>query len=149
MNQGGSAMTTASETASIGGDTNGAGRPKTLSERADELEEQMLKQLDRVPSKSPLYTSGEVDPRVGTVRPPLQPGQYMLMGDDPRLPKMPAKPTLLDFFHLRFRQGGIQHLLQSANLARKNGLSEKIITACLLHDVGIVSFIQGDHGYWG
>src|SRR5258708_963478 len=143
------AMATAAETAAAGGATNGAGGPKTLSERADELEEQMLKQLDKVPSKSPIYTSGEVDPRVGNVRRPLQPGQYMLMGDDPRLPKMPAKPTLLDFFHLRFRQGGVQHLLQSANREKKNGLSEKLIPACLLHDIGIVAFIQGDHGYWG
>src|SRR5258707_13398480 len=123
------AMTTAAETEAAGGATNGAGVPKTLSERADELEAQMLKQLDKVPSKSPIYTSGEVDPRVGNVRPTLQPGQYMLMRDDPRLPQMPAKPTLLDFFHLRFRQGGVQHLLQSANLAKKNGLSEKLITA--------------------
>ena len=122
---------------------------KTLSERADELEEQMIKTLDKVPVKSPLYTMGEVDPRVGTVRPPLEAGQYLLMRDDPRLPKMPAKPTMLDFFELRFRQGGIQHLLQSANLARKNGHNEKIITACLLHDIGVVGFIQADHGYWG
>ena len=69
-------MTTAAEKASTGGGTNGSARPeKTLSERADELEEQMLKQLDKVPSKSPIYTSGEIDPRVGNVRPPLQPGQ--------------------------------------------------------------------------
>jgi len=129
--------------------SNGSNQPKTVSERADELEEQMLKQLDLVPSKSPLYTMGEIDPRVGTVRPPLQPGQHMLQGADPRLAAMPAKPALLDFFHLRFRQGGIQHLLQSANLAKKNGHSEKIITACLLHDIGIVGFIQADHGYWG
>src|SRR6266852_1801770 len=150
MDQVGSGMTTASETASSSGETNGSARPeKTLSERADELEEQMLKQLDRVPVKSPLYTSGEIDPRVGTVRPPLQLGQYFLMGADPRLAKMPAKPTLLDFFHMRFRQGGIQHLLQSANLAKKNGLPEKIIIACLLHDIGITGFIQADHGYWG
>jgi hypothetical protein len=120
---------------------------KTLSERADELEEQMLKTLDRMPSKSPLYTMGEIDPRVGNVRPPLKEGQYLLQGDDPRLPKMPEKPTLLDFYHLRFRQGGIQHLLQSANLAKKNGYPEKIITACLLHDIGVVGFIQADHGY--
>jgi hypothetical protein len=123
--------------------------PKTLSERADELEAQMLKQLDRMPSRSPIYTSGEIDPRVGVPRPQLQPGQYMLQGEDPRLPKMPEKPTLLDFFHLRFRQGGIQHLLQSANLAKKHGHNEKIITACLLHDIGITGFIQADHGYWG
>jgi hypothetical protein len=27
----------------------------------------MLKTLDRIPSKSPLYTMGEIDPRVGMV----------------------------------------------------------------------------------
>jgi hypothetical protein len=122
---------------------------KTLSERADEIEEQLIRSLDLVPAKSPLYTMGEIDPRVGLVRPPLEPGQHMLMGHDERLPLMPARPTLLDFYRLRFRQGGIQHLLQSANLARKNGCDEKIITACLLHDLGVVGFIQADHGYWG
>ena len=30
------------------------------------------------------------------------PGKYFLMGDDPRLPQMPAKPPLIDFFKLRF-----------------------------------------------
>src|SRR5262249_56658729 len=73
----------------------------------------------------------------------------MVWAVDPGRPKMPAKPRRLDFFHLRFRKGGIQHLLQSANLALKNGHNEKIITACLLHDIGIIGFIQADHGYWG
>jgi len=124
-------------------------RPKSLSERADELEHEMLKQLD-IPARSPLYQMADgIDPREGEARPPLQPGQRMLMRDDPRLPKIPEKPTLLDFYRLRFRQGGVQHLLQSANLAKKNGHSEKVITACLLHDIGVVGFIQADHGYWG
>jgi hypothetical protein len=123
--------------------------PKTLSERADELEDQLMKTLDRVPTKSPLYTMGEVDPRIGMVRPPLEPGQYMLQGPDPRLPAMPARPSILDFFRLRFRQGGVQHMLQSANLARNNGYPEKIITACLLHDIAVAGFIRADHGYWG
>jgi HD domain len=126
-----------------------AGGNKSLSERADELEDQMMKTLDRVPSKSPLYTMGEIDPRVGMVRPPLQPGQHMLQGADPRLPSMPEKPHILDFYRLRFRQGGVQHLLQSANLARKNGYPDKIVAACLLHDIAVVGFIQADHGYWG
>jgi HD domain-containing protein len=122
---------------------------KSLSERADELEDQMMKTLDRIPSKSALYTMGEVDPRVGMVRPALQPGQHMLQGPDPRLPAMPEKPGILDFFRLRFRQGGVQHLLQSANLARKNGFPEKVVAACMLHDIAVVGFIQADHGYWG
>ena len=121
----------------------------SISEKADELEEQLMTSLDLIPSKSPLYTMGEVDPRVGLVRPPLRPGQHMLQGPDPRLPATPKKPSILDFYRLRFRRGGIQHMLQSANLAKKNGYPEKIVAACLLHDIGIAGFIQADHGYWG
>jgi len=39
--------------------------------------------------------------------------------------------------------------LQSATHALKAGHDEKIILACLLHDIGVVSFIRCDHGYWG
>ena len=28
-------------------------------------------------------------------------------------------------------------------------MSEKIVTACLLHDIAILGFIRCDHGYWG
>jgi hypothetical protein len=69
------------------------------------------------------------------------------MGHDPRLPRMPDKPTLFDFFRYRF--GPANHLLQSARLARKNGVDEKIVLACLLHDIANIGFIRGDHGYWG
>src|SRR5438874_13059082 len=99
---------------------NGSARPTSISERADELEEQMMNTLERVPSKSPLYVMGDIDPRIGMVRPPLQPGQYLLQGSDPRLPAMPDTPTILAFFRLRFRQGGVQHLLQRANLPLHN-----------------------------
>ena len=119
----------------------------TLSEKADAVEEHQLEQLNRAVAKSVLYVSGEVDPT--TYRPqPLQPGQLALMGDDPRLKKMPAKPTLVDFFRYRFTPSQ-QHLLQSANLARKAGHNEKVILACLLHDIGVAGFIRSDHGYWG
>lgn len=64
----------------------------------------------------------------------------------PRLPPMPEKPTLIDFFKLRFPPAA--HLLQSARLARKNGLSEEIVLACLLHDAGQY-LCRTDHGYWG
>jgi len=59
---------------------------------------------------------------------------------------MPEKPTLFDFYKLRF--GPANHMLQSARLAQKNGVDEKIVLACLLHDIGIAGFIRGDHGYW-
>lgn len=117
----------------------------TLSELADAAEEEQLKRLLIV--KSALFTMGEVDPTAPRASSQQQPGQHMLMGDDPRLKKMPDKPTLVDFFKYRF--GAAQHVLQSANLAKKNGCNEKIITACLLHDIAVAGFIRADHGYWG
>jgi len=65
----------------------------------------------------------------------------------PRLEPMPDKPTLIDFFHNRF--ASLNHLLQSATHALKGGHSEKVVLACLLHDIGVASFIRADHGYWG
>jgi hypothetical protein len=59
---------------------------------------------------------------------------------------MPAKPTLVDFFRRRFEPAA--HLLQSARLAMKNGASEEIVLACLLHDAGQY-LMRADHGYWG
>ncbi|HYY88616.1 MAG TPA: HD domain-containing protein [Chloroflexota bacterium] len=120
---------------------------QSLSERADALEEQMMRRLDRLPSKSVLYVSGDHDPTQPLPRPPE--GALVLMGEDPRLPKMPEKPTLIDFFTHRLASGGITHLLQSANLARKGGHPEKVVLACLLHDIAVSGFIRADHGYWG
>ena len=68
------------------------------------------------------------------------------MGHDPRLSKMPDNPTLFDFFRLRF--GPSAHMLQSARLALKNGCSEQVIMACLVHDCAVAGFIRADHGYW-
>ena len=28
-------------------------------------------------------------------------------------------------------------------------MDEKIVLACLLHDIGVIGFIRADHGYWG
>jgi hypothetical protein len=69
------------------------------------------------------------------------------MGDDASLPSMPDAPSLIDYFILRFDT--IDHLLQSARLALINGQSEKVIMACLLHDIAVCGFIRGDHGFWG
>jgi hypothetical protein len=41
------------------------------------------------------------------------------------------------------------HLLQSATHALKDGHNEKVIVACLLHDIAVVGLIRADHGYWG
>ena len=125
-------------------------RPLTLSERADELEEQMMNELnERIATKSVLFNmaDGKVEIEGGAALQAKHPGKLFLMGADPRLPKMPDKPTLVDFFKLRF--ASMNHLLQSATHALKAGLDEKTILACLLHDIGVVSFIRCDHGYWG
>jgi hypothetical protein len=115
-------------------------------ERAEAAEHALSEELDRlVIMKSVIYTSGERDPRVPMTRPP-DAGRRYLMRDDPRLPRMPARPTLFDFFRLRFAPAN--HLLQSARLAQKNGTDEKVVLACLLHDIAISGFIRGDHGYW-
>jgi hypothetical protein len=68
-------------------------------------------------------------------------------GNVPRLAPMPAKPTLIDFFRLRFMATS-NHVLQSANRAMKNGMPEEVILACLLHDV-VQELIKVDHGWWG
>ena len=118
----------------------------TTLERAEAAEHAMSQELDRlVIMKSVIYVSGEHDPRVPLPRPPDQ-GKRYLMGHDPRLPRMPEKPTLFDFFKYRF--GPANHLLQSARLAQKSGAGEKLVMACLVHDIGIAGFIRGDHGYW-
>ena len=122
----------------------------TLSERADELEEQMMHELnEKIATKSVLFgmADGKVEIQNGNDLLAKNPGKYFLMGADTRLPPMPDKPTLIDFFKLRF--ASTAHLLQSAKHALRNGLSEKTILACLLHDVAVVSFIRCDHGYWG
>jgi hypothetical protein len=59
---------------------------------------------------------------------------------------MPAKPTLVDFFNLRFDEA--QHTMQSAARAMKNGLPEDVVFACLLHDTGM-ALQKADHGYVG
>src|SRR6476619_390073 len=127
-----------------------ASRPLSLSEQADELEERMMNELnDKIATKSALFNmaDGSLDYIGGAELQARNPGKYFLMGADPRLPKMPDKPTLIDFFKHRFVS--MNHLLQSATLALKAGHEEKVVLACLLHDVGVAGFIRCDHGYWG
>lgn len=120
----------------------------TLAGQADALEERMMDELPPVPNTSVLYTSGALDPTGPAQRPPVQPGQHMLMAADPRLKPLPDKPSLMDFLNLRMRAGGVNHMLQSANLALKSGNNEKVVLACLLHDIAVAGFISSDHGYW-
>ena len=72
----------------------------------------------------------------------------MMMGDNPALPRMPELPTLMDFFKLRFGDFTVQHLLSSAKRGLDDGHNEKIVLACLLHDISNGCLIRPDHGDW-
>jgi len=116
-----------------------------MDEKMDALEMAMMEILD-VQIMKPAV--GRVGATTAGGLEPLE-GRW-LMGDDPRLPKMPDKPTLKDFFAHRFRQNaiGYNHLLQSARLARNKGCSERVVLACLVHDISVVGFVGSDHGHW-
>jgi hypothetical protein len=110
----------------------------TLSAKADALEEAMEESLDKFRAKpSHCFVDGRPKRDPDDKRPYLQ-------HNEPLLPKMPKAPTLMDFYKLRFPTN---HVTQSARLAQKNGSSEKVILACLMHDIGL-NIMGTDHGYW-
>ena len=109
-----------------------AARPMSLSERADELEERMMHELNaKIATKSVLFNLADGNREMvgGAALHAQNPGKYFLMGADPRLPTLPDKPTLLDFLKYRFVSGSTNHLLQSATLALKAGHGEKVVLA--------------------
>src|ERR1700694_3591531 len=125
---------------------NAHANPAPRSAQGDDLEERRRHELgERIATKSVLFgmADGKVEMPSGPALKAANPDKYFLMGADPRLPKMPAKPTLVDFFNNRF--ASLNHLLQSATHALKGGHSEKVVLACLLHDIGVASFIRCDH----
>jgi hypothetical protein len=127
--------------------------------RADALESHMMAELNKpkfVPATVGLAdadkypTASEVEAQIET-RKYRDGAGFMFVPRDgqnvKRLTPMPANPTLDDFFKLRFMDTA-NHVLQSAALAMRNGMSEEIILACLLHDV-VQELIRTDHGWWG
>src|SRR6185295_4352061 len=66
-------------------------KPLTVSERADELEERMMHELERIVSKSTLFhlADGHLKSDSSAELMAKNPGKHFLMGADPRLPKMP------------------------------------------------------------
>ncbi len=74
-----------------------------------------------------------------------------MMGDNPRLPVMPPEPTLADFFQLRLMLDPFttRHMLQSARRALLQGMDDKIVLACLLHDISVAGLLRSQHGHWG
>jgi predicted HD phosphohydrolase len=99
----------------------------TPAQKAEALESALVQQLDR--------PNGEVKkPRMGSNT------------EKDELPVMPAKPTLVDFFQLRFAPA--RHVLQSAARAVEVGMPERTVMACLLHDISVTNLVRPDHGYW-
>src|SRR5438876_155399 len=120
--------------------------------KADALEHYMEEKLDagvaaQQPEKFP--TVAEIEAQIET-RPFRRGTGGVFTGNRgqnvKKLEPMPDKPTLHDYFNLRFAPAN--HVLQSATRAMNTGMSEEIILACLLHDVA-QSLIKVDHGWWG
>lgn len=120
--------------------------------KADAIEDFLSLQLKAVGADMGRYpTVAEVEQRIETK--PFRNGAGFLFasnaGNVKILPEMPPAPTLVDFFNLRFGANTTRnHCLQSAALAMKNGLSEEVILACLLHDTA-AELMRTDHGWWG
>lgn len=125
-------------------------KPGMSADEKDELlEATMMDLLDRK-AGLPWFADVESFSRGGNMA-DFRGDKKFLMHSEPRLPQMPEKPTLIDFMKRRIlvqRVGG-RHLLQSAKLAQKNGLPEKLVLACLLHDIAVICHIRTDHGYYG
>ena len=109
---------------------------------ADALEHHMMETLDeQAAANNPLA----IRRGAGSIFGPGGPNSSGVREVTPLAP-MPDKPTLVDFFKLRFAPA--THVLQSATDALKKGEKEETVLACLLHDV-VLSLIKVDHGWWG
>lgn len=127
--------------------------------RADALEDALMAQLE--PAASAITAPaqpGEVYPTVRQIQAQIPTRAYrrglggVFFNPQPGgtvqvLQPMPAKPTLVDFFALRFDRTR-NHCLQSANKARLRGADDEVVLACLLHDVS-QELMRADHGFWG
>jgi hypothetical protein len=136
--------------ASLGGEA--AVAAMNSEAKADALEDFLSTELDKIlTSTDPHFpTVAEVEQKIPTRHFRMGAGNLFVAtapgAKVKLLPPMPEKPTLYDFFALRFAPAN--HVLQSAALAMKNGMSEEIVLACLLHDC-VLSLIKPDHGWWG
>jgi hypothetical protein len=101
-----------------------------------------------MPSPVSWVGTGQADPE-GAALGRLGAGTVLMMGDNPALPRMPASPRLMDFFKYRFTDITVRHLLTSAKRALDEGQDDKIVMACLLHDIANGCLLRIDHGYWG
>src|SRR5262249_33982216 len=120
----------------------GAAAVKLMSSeaKAEALESYMMEQLNNAAAGNQAKKfpkAAEIEAQITTRSYRRGVGNLFLNtregGKVSQLQPMPPKPTLLDFFNYRF-MGTSNHVLQSANLALKRGVSQEIVLACLLHD---------------
>lgn len=112
--------------------------------RAEAVEHFLIEQLDASAASDEDATKARLefyDPERSVPR-----GSGRLFAENRDLKPMPAQPTLVDFFELRFAPA--RHVLQSAHRAVETGQPERTVLACLLHDV-VLNLIKPDHGWWG
>jgi hypothetical protein len=122
-----------------------------MSEKRHEINQQGVARPDPLFMQPALGTYGtrEHTEKWDKLKRQMADGGILMMGENPDLPKMPQRPTLVDFFKLRFAPYISEHMLQSAQMARSAGMTEKMVMACLLHDIAVAGLISADHGYWG
>jgi len=107
-------------------------RPVSAAELEEQIEQRPIRR-----GIGTLFASGGTNPFGNRL--PSEPANVA------RLAPMPANPTLLDFFRLRFAPA--MHVLQSADNALTAGHPEEVVLACLLHDLG-QTLMKADHGWW-
>jgi hypothetical protein len=124
--------------------------------KADALEDYMMARLNEAqqgqalaPPANRFPTAADIEAQIETRSRRRGVGNLFVAGSGnvKRLAPLPERPTLIDFFKLRFNATS-NHVLQSANRAMKTGMSEEVVLACLLHDV-VQELIKVDHGWWG
>ncbi len=108
-----------------------------------------LERMIALPAAATLGTDHHIDGARTLAR--LGADRVYMMGDNPALPPMPARPTLADFFRLRLAQDPFTalHLIHSARRARALDLGDAVVTACLLHDIAVGGLLRSHHGHWG
>ncbi len=114
-------------------------------DRAEALEHYMTDQLDATASFGRSAAATQAAQAGPELTSPRGTGNLFTPQPEPYDP-MPAAPTLVDFYTHRFAPA--RHVLQSAAHAVKTGQPERIVFACLIHDV-TQGLIKADHGYWG